>query len=506
MLSDLNHIDNLIHGDSGLTLLTKRNASFILSFLYKTFKTDQIADSRAIEQNFLVQVLSNYINSFENVNSIIDDDYLSETSTVELDNEDKALNLIKSWSDPKNGFIFRYYDSDGTEMVELSAGLERLFRYLNEVEDSKKLFIGTESRFAEILDRIKELDVNTIDNPLAKIKELEKAKAEIEAQIAEIQETGHAPTLTPLQVSERITGLEKTAQALISDFRQLKDNNHKIFSELCHRQLEATENRGEILGYILNQSDELENSPQGQSFNGFWKYLSEIEPENSIASKAESIHNRLPNQRIDIDFFRRIEDSLYMSGKNILDENHLLSERLKKAIIRKTSAEYQFIAKTLKDIKTLAIKNKNDISYKQTLFTMDGNANISNNMIRPLVLPETPVDSTLTSISNVEPPKFDISQLFADIYINEEAIGKIIKEEVAKAKIEKRDLSVQYLFNIHQIKYGLAEILTYLSILFKTKNCVINDDETELIYYTSYETKEKTSLSIPKVVIKYENK
>lgn len=501
MLSDISGVEHLIQNDSGLTLLTKRNAPFIISFLYKMFKNDKEDNESGIEQTHLVHVLSTYLNTFLNSDNIIDDEYLNDSSTVELDNEDKALNLIKSWSDPKNGFIFRYYNEDGTEMIEVSAGLERLFRYLGEVSDSKKLFIGTESRFADILDRLKELDENTIDDPLKRIDELEKKKHEIDDQIAEIKRTGHAATFTPLQVQERISGIEKTANELLSDFRQLKDNNHKIFSELCLRQLEVTENRGTLLGFILEQSDELENSPQGQSFNGFWRYLSGIDPEQTIAIKAKAIHERLPQQNINLDFFNNLEEALFVAGRNILDENHLLSERLKRVIIRKSSAEYQYIANTLKEIKTSLVENKNSLPYKDVAMAIDGNAQLSNDMVRPLVLPKGEGSGDISEYKTVDPPDIDLSQLLTDIYVNEDAIRETIEMERTKAKEDNRLLTTNYLFKVHEIKYGLAEVLTYLSILFRSDYCTVDDKVTETIEYTSYETKEKINLTIPKVVI-----
>lgn len=503
MLSDITNVENLIKNDSGLTLLTKRNAPFIISFLYKVFKTDKDSNENGIEQKHLIHILSTYLNTFQSPDDLLDNEYIDNQSTVELDNEDKALNLIKSWSNSNNGFIFRYYE-DTTEMVEISAGLERVFRYLGEVSESKKLFIGTESRFADILERLKELNENTIDDPIKRINELEKKKEEIDKTINQIRETGHATTYSPLQVQERISGIEKTSQELLTDFRQLKDNNHKIFAELCHRQLETTENRGTLLGFILEQSDELENSPQGQSFNGFWRYLSAIDPDETIAIKAKNIHDRLPNQTINIDFFNSLEDSLFIAGRSIIEENHLLSERLKRVIIRKSTAEYKYISNTLKDIKALAIKNTDKIPYKQIIMELDGKPDISNSLVRPLVLPQGKGSSTVDKYLTIEPPKFDFSQMLSDIYINEDKIREIITKERKNAKDDNRLLTLNYLFTLHPIKYGLAEVLTYLSILFKADYCDIDENSSQIIEYISYETKKAMKLTIPKVVINNE--
>jgi len=179
LFSDINQVQFLIQNDSGLTLLTRKNSPFIISFLYKIFKEDEIENG--VEQNYFIQKLANYISLFDDELTIDEENTENEeSSSIELDNLDKALNLTKKWSNPANRFIFRYYNEDNIEMVDLSTSVDRLFRYFEEIEDLKNMFVGTESKFLEVLDRIKELDHNTIKNPKARIDDLKKQKLAIE--------------------------------------------------------------------------------------------------------------------------------------------------------------------------------------------------------------------------------------------------------------------------------------------------------------------------------------
>ncbi|MGD1817460.1 MAG: DUF3375 family protein [Pleomorphochaeta sp.] len=503
MFSDIEEIKTLIETDSGLNLLTKKNSPFIISFLYKMFKTDSI-QTEGIEQQYFVQKLASYLNNNDNT---IDDDYDENDPlyNLELDNFDKALNLTKKWSNPDNQFIYRYYNDNNIEMIDLSTSVDRLFRYFEEIENLKSLFIGTESKFIEILDRIKELDQKTNKNPQARIDELQKRKLEIEKEINQIKETGEVEIYSHTQIKERVNSLDRVAKSLVSDFKQLRDNNHKVFSELCKKQLETTENRGMILSQILEQTEELQKTPQGESFNAFWLYLSNRKDKESIKNKISRINKKTPNHILDTEFFNNFEETLYKSGKNILEENRLLSEKLQKIITRKTSPEFKYISKLTKEIKTLCVNKNIDIPYKQEILSIDGNVDINNDMARPLELFNYQQANRITSYKTSEIPNFDLSQLVVDIHVNESLIKKNVEKYYLKTLNSKNELSVQNLFNEFPINYGLAEVLTYLSVIYKSKWAKIIDNEFENITYKSYTDDNKDiSLSIPKVVINNE--
>jgi hypothetical protein len=503
LFSDLNQVQVLIQNDSGLTLLTKKNAPFIISFLYKIFKDETI--DNGIEQKYFVQQLDNYISSFDDSFTFDEENTEdSDTSTIEINNFNKAFNLTKKWSETSNGFIFRYYNEDNIEMVELSTSVNRLFRYFEDIEGLKNMFIGTESKFLEVLDRIKELDHNTIKNPKARIDELQKQKQKIEAEISKIEETGNVETYSHIQVAERVESLNKVSKTLLADFKQLKDNNHKLFSDLCKKQLETSENRGTILSHILDQTEALQRTPQGESFNAFWYYLSQQNDEDTIKNKINRVKKRLPNQKIDTEFFNSFEQSLYLAGKNVLEENRLLSEKLKRIITKKTSPEYKYISTLTKDIKTLCMNNDILKPMHDEILIIEGYPTINNDMARPLDLINRQLESTQYTYNEGEIPRIDYSQLIIDIYVNEIEIQENLEQVHNYFLNNSENMTVQYIFDKYPINYGLAEVLTYLSLLFKAKWITLDTKSQEIITYTSYEDKSKISLSIPKVVINNE--
>jgi len=497
LFSDINQIKKLINEDSGLKLLTKNNSPFILSFLYKIFKQDPLESG--VEQQYFVQKLANYLNKndikFEEKN--IDENY-----SVETDNYDKALNLIKKWSSLDNHYIFRYYNENNIEMIDLSTPVDRLFRYFEEINNLKNEFVATESKFIEIIDRLNELDSKTTTNPQVRINDLQKQKSQIEQEIKYIEETGNVKTYSHTQVSERIDSLNKVSKSLIGDFKQLRDNNHKVFSELCKKQLETTENRGSIFSHILNQTEELQKTPQGESFNAFWFYLSNRKDKESIKHKINRIKKNLPNQKINTSFYNDFEENLYKAGKSILEENRLLSEKLQKIITKKTSPEYQHISSLTKKIKGLCVKNKANTFSNNSILVLEGNAEINNDMVRPLEILKYQAQNKVTHYKKPIIPKVDLSQLIMDIYVNEIEIKENLNTYFQNLIKTNHKFSFQSLIDEYPIKYGLAETLTYLSIIYKSKWARVSKNEFETIIFNNNDNlNSKITLSIPKVEI-----
>jgi hypothetical protein len=480
----------LIRYDSGLTLLSRRNAPKVISFLYQIFKEQ---GRTTIEQAHLQQLLAAYLQSNEDLAA---EEEQGSEAIIELDYEDKARNLLLSWSNERNGFLLRYYDEEAVETIELSAGLERLFRFLEEVMDSKRLFVGTESRFAQIMEGFRELDVNTIDNPRARIDELNKQKERIQQQIDEIERTGTAATFDGQKIAERLYNLERTAKGLLSDFRQLKDNNHAIFSELCHKQIQATESRGALLAFTLEKSEELENSPQGKSFESFWNYLCSTDEEDTIRAKANALRSRIKGQPFDYPFFASLEEHLIDAGREIIEENRLLSDRLKRAITRYNSKEYRLMKETMDAIKGLAIENPP--CGMENMMQATGSPALFGGMQRYPVLPETDRTPRTGSYENADDPlEIDLKALFDDVAIDE----SLLMEHIRFDREHVRDLTLKTVLVRHPVRSGLAEIVAYLTLLSKQDWAVFDDEQRETVTYTDTYDGSTVSLSIPKVVI-----
>ena len=61
---------------------------------------------------------------------------------------------------------------------------------------------------------------------------------------------------------------------MVGEFSQLEENFRDIMVEISKKQSEESYSKIKILSLSLDMHNELKNSPQGQSFEGFWNYIS----------------------------------------------------------------------------------------------------------------------------------------------------------------------------------------------------------------------------------------
>ena len=143
-------------------------------------------------------------------------------------------------------------------MLELTPYSERAIRFIEDM--SRVSYIATESRFTDILHRLRRLSHESIVNPEEKIAELEKQQAEIQAQIESIRESNRVESLDTRQMEEQLFELSRSSRDLIADFSSVEENFRTILSRIYQEEVENRSSRGRILKAAINAADELHNT------------------------------------------------------------------------------------------------------------------------------------------------------------------------------------------------------------------------------------------------------
>jgi hypothetical protein len=208
-----------------IRLLKKDKAAFIISFLYREFKQ---YNALPVSNQDLIKKLAEYIDEIQDVS--LDSNLMFE------DNLTKAKKLIEEWSN--QDIIRQYPDETGENLHELTSHTERAIRWLESLKPRE--FVGTESRFRDIIRRLNELIEESTENPEQKIKELERKKTELTADIDEkirkIKMSGKVESFSEIQLKERYTNITEDAKELISDFKEVEQNFRKITNEIYEKQ------------------------------------------------------------------------------------------------------------------------------------------------------------------------------------------------------------------------------------------------------------------------------
>ncbi len=465
-----------------------RNAVFTVPFLYSLFGN---LSQTTIEQDRFLASLEQAISQ---AGATVQD--LPQEAS---DTHAKARALLSDWTN--KGYIMRFFSDGVQEMVCVTAAVGQLFRYIEDIISSERGIVGADSRFASILHQIGELEEKTTTDPSARIQSIETKIASLQEELAQIKACGAAPVYTPAQVHERLEELQRQCRTLLSDFRQLKDNNHSLFLDICRRQLEATESRGEILQYTIEGQNAITSSPQGQSFESFWSFLNVEDEEQRFQSQVEALQHKTASMGLEYDFsfLSCLEDRLYEEGLKVNDENHMLSSRLRRILLRYASGEYQRMQELSREVKSLSASLPS--VPRGPWMETDGKVLLDTTFSRPLQLPNAQASGGPTDYEL--PPQPDSDELVRNV-IDERTISTaVLRDRVEAMAMEHGSCTLGQVVETYPLTYGLEELLKYLTLVMRMdpETRTIDPMSEQSIAFRSYPQNTMTVVQIPKVTI-----
>ena len=235
-------------------LLCVDNAPLIISFFYRVFIQP---NCRSLKQGELTEKLED---TLFHLRQIYPDKYPKT-----------AKAYLTDWANGESAFLRKYYAENSDEAeFDLTPASEKSIEWLRSLE--QKQFIGTESRLLTVFELLETILQTTQTDPQHRIAELQSQKAEIDAEIARLQQ-GEVISYDPRQVKERFYQLEETARSLLMDFRQVEENFRQLDRSTREKITTSNKQKGELLDDIFGEHDEIGDSDQGKSFQAFWGLL-----------------------------------------------------------------------------------------------------------------------------------------------------------------------------------------------------------------------------------------
>ena len=200
-----------IDNSANIKLLRSKNAPLILSFLHHQFKQKQ------------------RISIYESELETKLEDRLEDIRAVEPEAYPRhPKEYLDRWCEER--FLRKTYKTDSDDPVfELTPTTEKVIFWLEDLEQND--FIGTESRFLQIFNLLKEIrDKSTVDVE-TRIAQLEQDRDRIQQEIDRIKETGTVENYNRTQIQERFDLANQYARGLIRDFREVEQK----FRDLTNR-------------------------------------------------------------------------------------------------------------------------------------------------------------------------------------------------------------------------------------------------------------------------------
>lgn len=484
-MTDISQILNTLNTSPSIELLRLRNREMVIKFLVNIFSNKQGAISSENIHTYLVDFLEG--NEVEND----EESGISAFDTYEI----KAKKHIQKWTN--SGFLTNYPDEQGEVFYELSTHSSKTIDWLASLK--KEEFVGTESKFNNILNQLKELVEFTSENAEKRIQLLEEKKLEIEQQIQRIKIGENVKVFEEFEIVPRFNQLNQSAKELLSDFKEVEDNFKEITKNIYQKHAEGSLTKSDILTFTFDALDELKDSQQGKSFYAFWSFILNPELQSRWESLTKELYKTLEEKAIPVNdpFLKGMKKHLHSSGQKVYKANDKMADKLSRIIRENESSKSEATKSIIQEIKKQLVaisktRKKPDISFE-----METDIEINIPIERKLTFdqkeditytnkPEM-ADGDITSSQN-------LSKLFLQSNIDKELLRKRIKD-ILKEKSQTTLFDV--VENFGGLERGLPELFGYISIVKEFKH-IISVDQTQSIVF---DVKNRKRIKIPEIIL-----
>lgn len=483
-MTEKTKISSILNDSPSVELLRLKNRELVFDFFLTTFNKDR---SNISFENLLLS-LTDFI-SQPNVSLEEEESHTIETF------ETKAKNAIREWTN--KGFLYNYKNDNGDVYYELSPHTNKTINWIYSLE--KKEFVGTESKFKDIFNKLKELVEFTNEDIKKRIKILEDKKRNIEQEIQQLNTGEDVKMFEEHEIIPRFQQLTFSAKELLSDFKEVEDNFKNITKDIYQKYTDENLTKSDILRFTFDALDDLKESYQGKSFYAFWRFLMDRNLQEEWDTLTDELYKTLTKKGIQINdtFLKGMKNYLHASGNKVYQANDKMAEKLSRIIRENDNSEKKLTKKVIQEIKSYLTeisktKKRPDLSIEVEL-----NSKINITFDKRLTFEPK---EEITYNKNPKLAENDISQsnqltkIFKENVIDKNLLRTRIKE-VLKSKSQTTLNEV--IENNGGIKNGLPELFGYFGIIKDFTHSFNPEKQQEIIF----DKANNKSIKIPEIIL-----
>ena len=447
-------------------VLRGRSAPLVLCFLQESFKTSGYAP--VLAGTVLVGLLADFLEKWEP-----DTDDAGNLNALGTPAEERAARLLKDWV--REGYLTLYTDEQGHDQHTLTPELETVLDWVQSLLQ-KPAFVGTESRFLDIVHKLRELVQNSADDWQVKVAELEKQRSALEAQIRELKLTRTVATYEDYQIESRFQEVSGVARGLLRDFREVEANFRDITQRIYQQQTSADHTKGGLLGLALDALDELRHTAQGRSFEAFYRYLNDARQKAELDELVQQVFALLTERGLPTGdgFLRKIRFYLHGEGRKVNDSFSALARKLEKILSAQNLRDRRQSLALIHDIRQLAFAVLDNPPKAAAFLEIEGRAEY---------LPTEPQVELKPRESAIVPRLLAVAQEDETDFtplVNKRQVDKtVLLGRIAGLLRHQTQITLRQVVAAHGLKHGAAELMAYGDIAAGSPRHLINDDHRE---------------------------
>ncbi len=445
-------------------LIRATNAPMILSFFYRVFKRE---NQPLVPEGTLRSLLQAHLDELR-----------------EADQEatwKSAADYLADWCHVEQPYLSKRYVTGSNEPVfQLTGDIEKVLLWLESLQETR--FVGTESRLHGILNGLDEIIKFASADPKERIERLNSEIERLQAELNEIKQTGYVSTYSPVQINERFAQLSATARELMSDFRQVEENFKRIAREIAARHNQADITKGNLVAHLLDSTDAIKTSEQGQSFFAFWELLLAQDKHAKFNEQVDVVLNLdvlAVNNKSDT-FLRKLFSHLLREGEQVVKAHQRMSSSLRRVLDTAHLGEQRRLAGLLTEIQGEAHRLALSPPTDDRFFEISDFPDIYDGVDRQPWQPSNPTNlSTSIEVASVSMSRADIMSFrnLPQIQIHE------LKRRVEQCLLKEHLITLKKILELYPPQYGVMEVIGYLIIAAGDSRHYVGDEanETEVV-------------------------
>ncbi|WFP49326.1 DUF3375 domain-containing protein [Methylomonas sp. EFPC3] len=369
-----------------------------------------------------------------------------------------ALDYLNDWAGNDKAWLRKFYRQGSDEpFFDLTPATEKAIAWLGSL--TERAFVGTESRLLTLFELLKQISEGSETDPETRIAELEKRRAELDAEIARIR-AGDLALLDDTALKDRFQQFTALARELLGDFREVEHNFRGLDRRVRERIALWEGGKGELLQDIMGERDAIADSDQGRSFRAFWDFLMSSRRQEELSSLLEKVLALQPVAELRPDArLRRVHYDWLEAGEHTQRTVAELSRQLRRFLDDQAWLENRRIVEILHGIEAKALALRDNQPPGEVMAIAEAAADIELPMERPLHTPAVKprIESIVPQTGDEE---LDAAALFSQIVIDKAQLARHIRHALQ----DKAQITLAELCRARPLQHGLAELVAYLQL------------------------------------------
>jgi len=468
---DYRHLFSAEHAPASIRVLRSHEAPLVLCFLQENFKAGSYAPT--VSNDRLVGQLADFLET----HNLSGDSEEGDLAALGLSWAERAVRLVKEWV--RKSYLTLYTDEQGTDQHSLTPELESVLDWVQSLLQ-KPAFVGTESRFLDILHKLhklRELVQNSADDWQARLAEMEKQRSALDAQIRELKLTKTVRTYEDYEIAERYQTVSGAARGLLRDFREVEGNFRDITQRIYEQQSTANHTKGGLLGLALDALDELRLTNQGRSFEAFYRHLNDPRQRAELDALVRQVFELLQDRGLAAgdEFLRKIRLYLHGEGRKVNDSFYALARKLEKILSEKSLRDRRKSLLLINDIRALAFEVMDDPPKDPVFLELEGRADyLGTESTVALKERESAIVPRVLRVAQQEEP--ELTALVSTRVVDKAALTANINALLRTHS----QVTLRQVVAAHALRHGVPELMTYGSIAAGSPRHLINRQQKEL--------------------------